>query len=192
MPPILNLGSDTVMCDNATITMDAGSGFYEYRWFNGSMEQTYTSWEPGTYWVEVTDSCGGIQADTLTITVLPETELHVTQDTMVCPGTVTLTASGFEKYQWFPQAQIDCDTCATVVVNIDSMTIIEVVGENAPGCFSVDTITINVLPPLLTKDTISVCAGDTVFIFSIRKPWKEIIPRPLRLLMAVIPRILSP
>lgn len=166
IPPTLNLGPDTVMCDNATITMDAGSGFYEYRWFNGSMEQTYTSWEPGIYWVEVTDSCGGIQSDTLTITVLPETELHIAQDTMVCPGTVTLTASGFEKYQWFPQAQIDCDTCATVVVNIDSMTIIEVVGENAPGCFSVDTITINVLPPLLTQDTISVCAGDTVLIFS--------------------------
>lgn len=166
IPPVLDLGPDIEMCDNATITLDAGSGFYEYQWFDGSMEQTYTSWLPGTYWVTAMDSCGGVQSDTVTITVLPETELHVAQDTSVCPGTVTLTASGFEKYQWFPQSQIDCDTCATVVVDIDSMTVIEVVGENAPGCFSVDTIIIDILPPLLTKDTVSVCQGDTVMIFN--------------------------
>jgi gliding motility-associated-like protein len=166
IPPVLDLGPDIEMCDNATVTLDAGSGFYEYQWFDGSMEQTYTSWFPGTYWVTAVDSCGGVQMDTVIITVLPETELHVAQDTSVCPGTVILTASGFEKYQWFPQDQIDCDTCATVTVDIDSTTIIEVVGENAPGCYSVDTILIEVLPPLIAMDTIRVCTGDTAMIFN--------------------------
>ncbi len=164
--PVLDLGPDLEICDNATVTLDAGTGFFEYQWFDGSTEQTYTSWFPGTYWVTAIDSCGSIQSDTINITVLPETQLQVAQDTSVCPGTVTLTASGFEKYQWFPQSQIDCDTCATVTVDIDSTTIIEVVGENAPGCYSVDTILIEVLPPLIAMDTIRVCTGDTAIIFN--------------------------
>jgi len=115
--------------------------------------------------VEVTDSCGGVQSDTITITIIPETTLHVIPDTMVGQGTITLTATGFEHYQWFPAAQVDCDTCSTVVVTIDSTMSIEVVGENAPGCYSVDTLNFEMLPVVFTADTLEACAGDTVIIF---------------------------
>jgi gliding motility-associated-like protein len=165
IPPVLNLGPDTVMCDNTTLTFDAGPGFYEYNWFDGFNEQVYTAWEEGTYWVEVTDSCGGVQSDSITVTILPETELHVISDTMICAGTIILTATGFEHYQWFPASQVDCDTCSTVVVTIDTTMSIEVVGENTPGCYSVDTINFEVIPAMFTADTLEACAGDTVLIF---------------------------
>ncbi|MCK4664138.1 MAG: T9SS type A sorting domain-containing protein [Bacteroidales bacterium] len=39
--PVVNLGADTTIFDNQTITLDAGEGFASYLWEDGSTEQTF-------------------------------------------------------------------------------------------------------------------------------------------------------
>ncbi len=165
-PPPLSLGMDTVICVNGTVELDAGPGFSTYRWQDGGRQRTYTAFGPGTYWVEAADSCGGLQVDSITILTEPASQVELPPDTTVCPGSnLTLTLDGFASYQWFPAAMVDCPNCAEINTTIDTSLSIIVVAGTALGCYSVDTIRVELLPPVLTTDTISFCRGDTVFVF---------------------------
>ncbi len=160
-PLTLDLGEDISICDNGVAKLDAGSGFYRYRWFDNSTAQTNTVWTSGTYWVEVTDSCGRIQSDTIVVTVIPTTELDLGNDTTVCVGEVTLYATGFDSYQWFPSDLMDCDTCSVVKLSIENRVEVIAIGEQQAGCYSTDTIVINVFPtPHLTLSDITLCENE--------------------------------
>ncbi len=51
----VNLGPDTVICENETLTLDAGTGI-AYQWSTGETTQTIEVNEAGYYWVVVTDA----------------------------------------------------------------------------------------------------------------------------------------
>jgi hypothetical protein len=71
--PDVDLGNDTTLCADQTITLDAGLGFDSYKWSNNAFTSSITvdsSWVGiGTaiYWVEVTDN-GCKTIDTILIT----------------------------------------------------------------------------------------------------------------------------
>ena len=48
----------TYMCQNSSITLDAGSGFSSYTWSNGSHSQTITVVQLGEYWVQTINEYG--------------------------------------------------------------------------------------------------------------------------------------
>ncbi|MBN2667999.1 MAG: T9SS type A sorting domain-containing protein, partial [Bacteroidales bacterium] len=64
--PIVFLGNDTIICDDATLDIDAGS-FASYTWNTGSDEATITVDEAGTYIVEVTDENGCTATDDIVV-----------------------------------------------------------------------------------------------------------------------------
>jgi gliding motility-associated-like protein len=51
----LNLGNDTIICKDETIKLNAGNGFSEYLWQDGSEENDFYVTEAGTFWVDVFD-----------------------------------------------------------------------------------------------------------------------------------------
>jgi hypothetical protein len=53
--PTVNIGADTTICHNDSITLNAGS-FASYLWSNNSTNASLTATSANTYWVEVTDS----------------------------------------------------------------------------------------------------------------------------------------
>ena len=56
--PLPDLGRDTIVCDLVgEIRLDPGS-FARYLWQNGSVQQSYTTDQPGSYWVEVSNDFG--------------------------------------------------------------------------------------------------------------------------------------
>ncbi len=167
-PPLLDLGPDLLMCENGVTVLDAGPGFYSYRWQDGDDEQTYTAFFPGAYSVEVTDSCGGVQMDEITITVDPATIVDLGNDTLVCEGdTLLISLNGFDKYQWFPKNILSCDTCSNAAISpVPNDTVeVTVVASTDLGCYSVDTIKIGTTIPVQTYDTLLFCPGDTVILF---------------------------
>ena len=66
-PPAVDLGPDTLLCEAGTITLDAGTGYASYLWPDGSMEQTYTIDQIGSYTVQVQDAKGCYNRDTINI-----------------------------------------------------------------------------------------------------------------------------
>ncbi len=61
--PYVFLGTDSFIC--TPITLHAGEGFESYLWQDGSNNSTFTTEEPGTYSVQITNICG-ITSDTVT------------------------------------------------------------------------------------------------------------------------------
>jgi len=53
----IDLGPDTDLCDGDAIILDAGPGFSDYLWQDGSTNQTFTAFLGGTYSVSVTQPC---------------------------------------------------------------------------------------------------------------------------------------
>jgi gliding motility-associated-like protein len=64
----LFLGNDTSFCPGNSLVLNAGN-FKNYLWQNNSDNSTYTAFETGKYFVEVSDSNGCSTSDTINITV---------------------------------------------------------------------------------------------------------------------------
>ncbi len=169
-PPILDLGPDTLLCDNGVVGLNAGSDFLQYQWQDGSEDSIFTTWVPGTYWVEVTDSCGGIQRDTVLIEMEVAPDLIVNGDTIICPGvSIELAALPiFEKIQWFPKELMECDTCLSNTVFPDTSIYVYAVGSTQQGCVSVDTIFVEVVELEIAYETTLSCDGaadGSIFVY---------------------------
>jgi gliding motility-associated-like protein len=70
-PPQVELGDNTTLCGDEQLVLNAkqASGKAKYVWQDGSTEAIYMVQKPGTYWVDVTNSCGTVR-DSITIACL--------------------------------------------------------------------------------------------------------------------------
>ncbi|WP_020567287.1 M43 family zinc metalloprotease [Neolewinella persica] len=163
--PLLDLGPDTTLCSNAIIPLLAQDGFATYEWVDGTSEKGFTGYGEGDFWVRATDSCGGVQTDTVRVKFDPATEINLGVDTLICPGdTLTFTLSGYTNYQWSESTFIDCINCPEVRFAPTSDTLLLVAAEFGGGCFSSDSIRIRIQPIIGNRDSVYLCPGDsTVF-----------------------------
>ena len=167
-PLPLNLGPDQLICDNGVFPLSANSGFVTYRWFDGTTESTNTVYGPGTYWVEAADSCGNLQRDSIIITINPLTAVDLGPDQTICLGdTLTLDAGAFDHYRWYPSLGISCDTCRLLDLRATQDTQVIITAWSDLGCYTTDTISIQLAANSNTIDTQYVCAGDTLVINTI-------------------------
>lgn len=162
--PVLDLGPDVVLCSDSTVVFNAGSGFVNYFWQDGSNEATFAATDPGIYWVVVTDSCGSIQFDSilLSVSLLPDTQFP---DSAICPGSaIALSLPGFDNYEWTPAAGLSCSDCADVVISPATTTQYSLLATTVEGCELRDTFVITIKPVEQLADTIEFCPGEFVTI----------------------------
>ncbi len=69
--PFINLGEDVTICENETITLDAGATFSSYLWSTGSTNQTLEVTTSGIYTVTVSNENGCENTDEIEVTVKP-------------------------------------------------------------------------------------------------------------------------
>jgi len=65
--PQINLGKDTLLCDDKSIVLNATTSNSTYLWQDNSVNATLLASLPNTYWVQVTNSCG-IGSDSIEVT----------------------------------------------------------------------------------------------------------------------------
>jgi len=163
--PTLDLGPDVILCVDSTVVFDAGSGFVSYQWFGGGASgQTLTTNVPGIYWVEVTDSCGFTQRDSvlLTFSLLPDTQFP---DATICAGdSLHLSLPGFDTYAWAPAAGLSCTDCADVSISSAVTTTYTLLATTTDGCVLRDTFTVIVLPVTTAAETREFCPNGWVEI----------------------------
>jgi gliding motility-associated-like protein len=101
--PALNLGADTVLCQGNSITFDAGAGFLNYLWQDGSGNSSFTTAQTGSYWVQVTDANNCRNRDTVAILRIASLPAgFVPKDTAICQAQpIILRVSGnYRRYLW--------------------------------------------------------------------------------------------
>lgn len=165
-PTILSLGSDTSICPNNTIKLNAHAGYAVYKWQDGSTDSIFLVKHPGRYFVQATDACGGNFDDTILVIAQIPVPITIGPDRIKCNNdTVHLDVpTGFLNYQWSPNYNINLANTFSAIVNPLVDTAYFIRAEQPLGCFSFDTVNITVLhSPLINlgNDT-SLCAGQTL------------------------------
>lgn len=162
----LELGNDTLLCEGASLMLDAGYGFSGYLWSDGTASyQNYVT-EQGLYSVEVWDMNNCHTSDEIYISY-HNIDLDLGNDTMICPGNSIEIMAGdsFECYIWNDTASFGQSFIITDLPGLYWVEIIDSVQDI--GCQASDTIVIglNTVPssPAL-QDEYSICEGDTLML----------------------------
>ena len=100
-PPIVNLGSDTILCQGDTLMVDASTLNSTYLWQDNSTNSSIIINQQGSYWVGVTNSCG-TTSDTINVMFNSAPSISLGNDTNLCQGdTLVLVASTLNaNYLW--------------------------------------------------------------------------------------------
>jgi gliding motility-associated-like protein len=101
--PVVNLGPDADICTGDNRTLNAGTGFTQYAWSNGSTASAITVNNTGSYSVTVWNQQGCKASDTIQIrSLLPLPQNFLPADTTICSyGTLTLMPlQNFNNYLW--------------------------------------------------------------------------------------------
>lgn len=134
-PPAPNLGPDIAICNGAILALDPGGSYASFKWQDNSTNPTFTAWQQGTYWVEVTDRCGRIGTDTIVIGLDNSFAPDLGNDTVICQGSQILISPGpgYTAYEWQ-----DGSTQPQLTVTMPGTYHVQVV--NQYGCTANDTI----------------------------------------------------
>lgn len=67
LPGNLNLGPDQILCLGSGAVLNAHSNYSSYKWQDGTADSLFNVSKPGTYSVQVQDSCGNLFFDTVAV-----------------------------------------------------------------------------------------------------------------------------
>lgn len=160
--PIVELGADTIICEQATTTLDAGS-FVSYLWSPGNETTQTISAGTGSYSVAVIDANGCSGSDDINITASSNLTPLISPagPISLCAGnTVVLDAgSGYATYLWSPGGE----TTQTITVN--SADNYSVYVTNSNGCYGTsNTVAVDffasVIPTIVVNGN-NLCVPDT-------------------------------
>jgi PKD repeat protein len=137
--PAIHLGSDTAVCPTG-ITLDATNPSSTYLWSNSLTTSSIHVNSQGNYSVLVTNQYGCIARDTIHININPIPNVHLGNDTAVCPTGITLVATNpSSTYLW-------SNSLTTSSIHVNSQGNYSVKVTNQYGCIARDTIHININP----------------------------------------------
>ncbi|NOX47159.1 MAG: gliding motility-associated C-terminal domain-containing protein [Chlorobi bacterium] len=171
--PLIDLGNDTtiVECDGGTgFDLEAGEGFAQYLWQDGSNGETFYVDTTGVYWVQVTTSEGCTASDSIEVVFEEYEEMQIVTsgDIEICLGmsiSIGLDVSFGSPPYVFEWDGIP-DVNDTIIVSPDTTTTFYVtITDNCDGAMT-DSIKVTVLPLPeidLGNDTI-LCGSDTLML----------------------------
>ena len=167
-PGNVDLGADRKICPANEITIDAGNGFKNYQWSDGTTDSSLMVKDPGIYSILATDFCDVIFTDEIEI-IASDESFNLGPDRILCDNDTLILRlpQGHTVKSWSPNYNsiLIGNNAVVVAPVIDTSYIIS--SLIYPGCLKSDTVRISVLKHLslsLGNDT-SICAGQSV-VFS--------------------------
>lgn len=167
LPPI-NLGNDIALCDNTPYTLNAPNGYVNYLWSNNATTQSITTTLAGEYWVQITDSHGCSNRDTIARTSLPKPYVNLGADFAICSGsTITLNPNSTTGNHLWSNGS----TAQTITVTPAQTAQYWVSVTSSNGCSSNDTVTVTVNTlPVITHSPISTCSNINTLVLEGGQP----------------------
>ncbi len=161
--PNVQIGGSASFCVGGFTTLNAGSGFAQYLWSNGSTAPTIQVSQPGVVSVTVTDSNGCVNSDVITITQDTELSPQINGNLQFCPGTQTTldAGAGYATYQWSNNA-------GTQSITVTQPGTYRVTVTDAFGCFGSGSVQVGLFPQPQPQiaGTPSFCAGASTTLSS--------------------------
>ena len=87
--PQIGLDGPFSYCEGSSLLIDAGPGFADYQWSDGSETQSITIATEGDYTVTVTDNNGCVNSESTSVSALPQPPITLQGDSLFCNGTST-------------------------------------------------------------------------------------------------------
>lgn len=153
---------DSGLCLTDTIAMNTGLDHaYSFLWIDGSTDSLLNVWEPGEYWVQITDStaahCSVLDSFVVVADSFP-VQASLGPDVSMCAGNEIALVSGIEpgiEYAWSTG-----DTTETVTVFANGTYWVEAVNEN--GCTMRDSIDVYIhgVKPTVAFASSTPCLGN--------------------------------
>jgi gliding motility-associated-like protein len=168
-PPQINLGSDTVICNNGTLLLSAEIDNGSYLWQDGSTNSTYSVDSPGLYFVQATNTCG-VVSDSIVVQFNQTPFFSLGQDTVICQGvgfTIDLS-SNMQNYLWQ-------DGSTESFFAIEKSGLYWVQASNGCGTFTDSIIVTFFDNPEIILDYSAACSGYTVS-FDLSVDWNGGLP----------------
>lgn len=159
--PLVNLGSDTTICEGDSVGVKVANNSANYLWNTGALIPSIEVLSSGVYWLEaIQDGC--INRDSIIINTIPKPVVNLGSDTILCePDTVVLNAFNQNaSYAWNngtiqPDLQVTSAGVYSVSVELN-------------GCVKTDEINIQYINNKLLSlgnDT-TLCIGEIITIGS--------------------------
>lgn len=174
-PPKINLGRDTTLCADLTLSLNAGANYVNYQWSSGNklpfelIDANSLGIGKKTVWVKVTDRNGCKGSDTILINYLALPFINLGNDTAFCKGNTIKLTGGTDlshKYNWkiMPKGT-SISTANTITVDSSGKYMVQV--TSTQKCENTDTINIVVnknpgKPKINIIGNTSLCKGDSV------------------------------
>ena len=164
-----DLGADSLyICSNESVTVNPGS-YHEYLWQDSSITASYTivgDSGSGWYFVRVQDTGFCPKFDSVYVSVDPIPTASFNPLIVVCHGdSLSLTINDTRSVHWWPNTNINCDTCSTIKLYSETPGTIYVSLDTLLPCARVDTFhytTAFATQPNLGPDT-NICLTGTPF-----------------------------
>jgi len=99
--PEVELGQDTLLCENETLSLHAENDFASYEWQDGSTEATFLVENSGIIAVAVSNACGTVR-DSVQVQYSNDFQIDIGEDRRLCEGetlTLDVTTPG-ANYLW--------------------------------------------------------------------------------------------
>ncbi|HLG40159.1 MAG TPA: gliding motility-associated C-terminal domain-containing protein, partial [Chitinophagaceae bacterium] len=93
--PVVNLGSDTTICEGQILQLDAGNPGSIFTWQDNSSSQIYLVSGPGKYFVNAVQN-GCTNSDTINITYDLKPMFSIGRDTSICNGQTIILSPGIQ------------------------------------------------------------------------------------------------
>ncbi len=159
--PKVNLGTDSVLCDGGTLTLNAGNNYVEYLWSTGDSVPSIVVTQSGKYIVKVKDDVGCITKDKINVVIDTVPNVHLPQTVTLCDqANITLSVNTFYKTYYWSTGD------STKKIQISYTGLYHVYVTDIFGCASSDST-------LVVKDSLAkvdlgvdkiVCQGDSVVL----------------------------
>ena len=161
--PIVNIGNDTSICEGQSIELKTETIALEYSWSTGNASQMIIVETDDLYSLEVTDSMGCVNADSMKLNIKELPSVHLGNDTTICEDkNIVLDAyNSGASYLWSTRATAHSLTIFDA--GIYSVTVSDEI-----GCKRTDSIEILVreLPIVnLGNDTL-ICKDENLTLYS--------------------------
>ncbi len=168
-PPIPVMDDSVMVCAGATIDLEV-SGGVDYLWSPNLNISTVVgpnvTIDPASdmyYYCDFTNACGTVR-DSVLIRVVASS-ITAGNDTIICPGeTATLWATGAVNYHWSPANTLNSFLASQVAATPFEPTMYVVSGTDQYGCFSADSVFVDLYPNAFIQTSPDVYAfyGDEI------------------------------